>query len=793
VNAVEPSAGAPDGERSDAALRAENKRLLDDLEWAYTELAVATERIQEESRVAYAEVRDTVARLERRVAELSTLNEIGRALGATLRLDQVLDIILRRLRATLPGTLFAVAVAPRAGAPLDLSAASGDVADTEEGREAARAAARWIADTGQKLRVDDAHLTLGANLPAALERVRTCRSWLGIPLLAGEAIVGAVVLAHAAPRAFQPDDQRLLSSVAIQAAVAVNNARLYEEVVRRTRELGAVLEMSRAISSAWSGSRPVLELLAKRAHDLIECDSITIFLFDDAREYMTPIIYFGTDSEAVLRVRLRPGEGIAGLVAQTGQAELVNHAERDPRSKHVPGTAVIPESLLCAPLRARDRILGVLTISREGEREFAPEDLDFLTAVASHAAIAIENARLVESLQCAYEDLKETQDQLVASERLHALGEMASGVAHDFNNVLGVILGRAQLLLMRASDPTVVKGLKVIEQAASDGASTVKRIQNFTRLSAPSEATSVDVNAVARDAAEFARSRGGSEALSGVSLVLDLRATRPVLANAAELREVLVNLVNNAVDACPDGGEITIRTASAEDRVLITVSDTGTGMSPEIMEKIFHPFFTTKGWRGTGLGLAVSQGIVARYHGSLTVESVVGQGSAFTMTLPALPAGSVSGPDDASRSHEHKGDGPTRSDPGTILVVDDDNAVAEVLVDSLRGAGHTVHVACSAAEALDLFDPQSIDVVFTDLGMPGTDGWALTDALRSRDEDVVVIVVSGWGLQFSQETELKYRLFALLSKPLAVDDAVRVADAALRERRVRREQRAAAA
>lgn len=766
-------------------LREQNQRLLDDLEWAYSELAQTTERIQEESQVAYSQVRDTVSRLERRVAELSTLNEIGRALGTTLRLDQVLDIVARRIRATLPGTLFAVAIAPSVQAALELSTVSGDSGELPEGRVAAWAAAQWIALRGTNLRVEDAAQPLALGIPEELSLVPDCRAWLGVPLLAGDEIVGAVVVAHAEPHAFLPDDERLLASVAIQAAVAVNNARLYEAVIRRTAELAAVLEMSQAISQAGVGTKALLELLVRRARELIDCDSLTVFLFGESREYLSPLVFVGSegDREAIMRIRVRPGEGLAGLVAQSGRPELVNEAHLDPRSRQVPGTTIIPESIILTPLRSRDLVLGVLMMSREGEsRGFLPSDLDFLTVVANHAAIALENARLFESLQGAYTDLKATQNQLVASERLHALGEMASGVAHDFNNVLGAILGRAQLMLMRAEDETVVNGLRVIEQAARDGASTVKRIQDFTRLSAPSEPTVLDVNHVARDAAEFTRPRWQEPRAAGrLEFRLDLHATEAVLANAAELREVVTNLVINAVDATVGAGTITVRTHSTERAVFLEVTDTGTGMSEEVMEKIFHPFFTTKGKKGTGLGLAISQGIVARYQGALTVESALGQGSVFTIRLPAHRL-----PERATKTVEPAPDrGSNAEVRGTILVVDDDVAVAEVLSESLRMAGHTVHTVHSAREALSLLMRTRVDVMFTDIGMPEMDGWELTAGVQARDPQAVVVVVSGWGGQFSHDTQRARGLFGLLPKPLDIHDAVKIAREAVQERQRR--------
>ena len=221
--------------------------------------------------------------------------------------------------------------------------------------------------------------------------------------------------------------------------------------------------------------------------------------------------------------------------------------------------------------------------------------------------------------------------------KLSALGELASGVAHDFNNTLAGILGRAQLML-RTNDPEKIqRGLNIIIKTAEDGAKTVKRIQDFARQRRDHDFELVTIDSILFDVSEITRPRWKDRAeASNVQITLDLqvRSKARVMGDESELREVLVNMVFNAVDAMPNGGNLTLAAEDVEDSVVISVGDTGTGMPPEVKSRIFDPFFTTKGKAGMGLGLAVSFGIIRRHEGSVEVDSEVGAGTKFKIILP---------------------------------------------------------------------------------------------------------------------------------------------------------------
>ena len=309
-------------------------------------------------------------------------------------------------------------------------------------------------------------------------------------------------------------------------------------------------------------------------------------------------------------------------------------------------------------------------------------------------------------------------------EKLRALGEMASGVAHDFNNVLAVILGRVQLLQRKLEDPTFRRWLAIVEQAALDGAQTVRQIQEFTRVRRDQPTQTVDVNQAIRDAVEMTRARWQDEPQSRrvqIQLALDLGGVPTVDGQPSELREVLTNLIINAVDALPRGGEIRIATRERGERVEVSVADTGVGMSDSVRRRIFEPFFSTKGPGGTGLGLAMVYGIVSRHGGEILVDTAEGAGSTFTIRLPVgrpPPAVATRVPAmeaESVRSPRHRRRAVRPRDAGG-----DPPAAAP----RRRGGRRRRRGARPFREG-------AFDLVMTDLAMPGMSGWQVAQAVKA--------------------------------------------------------------
>jgi signal transduction histidine kinase/ActR/RegA family two-component response regulator len=352
-------------------------------------------------------------------------------------------------------------------------------------------------------------------------------------------------------------------------------------------------------------------------------------------------------------------------------------------------------------------------------------------------------------------------------EKLSALGELASGVAHNFNNTLTGILARAQLLLSAQTPEEMRRGLDIIIQTAEDGAKTVKRIQDFARQRRDQDFETIDVDQLMIEVGEITRPRWKDRAeAQNVHITLNRRigANTSIMGDAGELREVLVNMVFNAVDAMPDGGRLTLSTERVGGEVIISISDTGIGMNDDVRSRIFDPFFTTKGQAGMGLGLSVSYGIIMRHGGTVEVESEVGRGTTFRIRFPVATGTVLPAPAAASASAPAQ-----RRDGLRILVVDDEDYVRELLSDILHLDGCVVSLAADGHEALSLFDGQEFDAVLTDVGLPGMSGWELARYIREQDEHIPLAVITGWGDAVSAEEQIAAKADWVIPKPFSVE------------------------
>jgi signal transduction histidine kinase/CheY-like chemotaxis protein len=542
---------------------------------------------------------------------------------------------------------------------------------------------------------------------------------------------------------------------------------LLEREMWQKDKFAALLAVSHAVINTLD-LNTIFTTIAKQVRQVIQTDECTVFLFDETKQVLYPVVCDATAwVEELMAVRLKLGQGITGTVALTGRGEIVNDSEADPRAMPVPGTPPERSALLCVPLLTRDRVVGVITLTRQGDRGFQVDDLELATLFAGQCSAAIANARMYDEMKRAFDELRETQVQLVQSAKLNALGEMAGGVAHDFNNILAAILGRTQLMLQTIADPEIRRQLAIVEQAALDGAHTVRRVQEFTRVRQDEHFETIDLNQVLLGVLELTRpawESGPKRRGISIDVHLELLTSQTAAGNASELREVFTNLVLNAVDAMPRGGELWISTENGIDVVRAKVRDSGVGMDAETRARIFDPFFTTKEIKGTGLGLSVAYGIVSRHRGSIDVESTPGAGTEFTLTFPV---GSVE---------------PARvlSDPLApvprlrVLVVDDEEAVLEVLGDMLIALGMDVTRALGGPEGVEAVRASYFDVVFTDLGMPEVNGWDLATEVKSRRPDTAVVLATGWGFQLEEDAAASRGVDLVMAKPFSWEDVENV-------------------
>jgi PAS domain S-box-containing protein len=345
---------------------------------------------------------------------------------------------------------------------------------------------------------------------------------------------------------------------------------------------------------------------------------------------------------------------------------------------------------------------------------------------------------------------REIEGQLHQSEKLTALGQLAGGIAHDFNNLLQAILGYAQLMKQNPGNSELVeRSLTVVESAAIDGSETVRRIQQFARLRPDEQFVRVDINQIVQDAVAITRPRWEEKIARDrrpLDLRLDLQARASLQGRPAALSEVLTNLILNAIDAMPEGGTLSITTRDTPTReVRVTVADTGIGMTETVRQRIFEPFYSTKGEGGSGLGLSMAYSIVRRHGGEIHVDSELGAGTNFTLAFPA--ARETAGPEAPAR-------GATERRQVRVLVVDDNPQVLSTLDAMMRSAGHTVTPSSSAPTALRDYASGRFDIVITNIGMAEMNGWEFAERLRATDARVPLLFITGWGLREEDHARL---------------------------------------
>ncbi|MDQ2921773.1 MAG: ATP-binding protein [Acidobacteriota bacterium] len=404
----------------------------------------------------------------------------------------------------------------------------------------------------------------------------------------------------------------------------------------------------------------------------------------------------------------------------------------------------------------------------------------YLKNVEASAEKAEQARHHVEELSRYIAEQERIREQFTQIEKMSAVGQLASGVAHDFNNTLAGILGRAELMLRRAKDPETRRGLEIIIQAAGDGAKTVKRIQDFARQRRDHDFVSVAVDQLLMDVNEITRPRWKDRAQSDnvhINLNLQINSASAVMGDPSELREVLINMVFNAVDAMPEGGRLTLAAEERNGSVEISISDTGIGMTHEVRSRIFDPFFTTKGNAGMGLGLAVCYGIIQRHEGVIEVESEVGRGTTFLLRLPIAEAKAL--PVDELVSTPRLTLVPTSNSP-RILVADDESSVRELLGDILESEGFEVTLAENGHEALRLYDTGSFHAVFTDLGMPDMSGWELARAIRERSSGIPLAVITGWGEAVGSTEQEEAKVDWVVTKPFSISRIIEITAEVLR-------------
>ncbi|MES2784633.1 MAG: PAS domain-containing protein [Pseudomonadota bacterium] len=533
----------------------------------------------------------------------------------------------------------------------------------------------------------------------------------------------------------------------------------------------------------------IYQVVARSLEDHLPLDFACVCGFDAVANVLT-VIGIGSGSQDVA-MELAMVEHSRIEIDQNGLSQcvrgrLVYEPDLDTLAFPFPQRLVRGglHAMVIAPLLAESKVFGVLVAARRDRQSFSSGECEFLRQLSEHVALAAQQAQLYSALQQAYDDLKQTQETVMQQERLRTLGQMASGIAHDINNAISPVALYTESLLER--EPGLSERtrdyLEHIQRATADVAATVARMREFYREREPQlELMPVQLNTLARQVMDLTRARWSDMAQGrGVMIEpnVELAPGLPsIMGVESEIREALINLVFNAIDAMPDGGRLSLRTrvqpvaaldGAGMQQVCIDVEDSGVGMSEETRKRCLEPFYTTKGERGTGLGLAMVYGTVQRHSADIDIRSAPGQGTTVALCFAAVSA--VEGA---------RIEGDAGSDvapvPLHLLIVDDDPFLLRAVHVALEREGHRV-VAKNAGQAgIDTFATslaggEAFDAVITDLGMPYVDGRMVAAAIKRMSPSTPVIMLTGWGERLIAECDIPEHVDQMLSKPPKLRD-----------------------
>jgi signal transduction histidine kinase/uncharacterized membrane protein affecting hemolysin expression len=523
----------------------------------------------------------------------------------------------------------------------------------------------------------------------------------------------------------------------------------------------------------------IFQVVVRNVEENLPIDFGCVCLYDDATATLT-VSTVGAGSRALAR-ELGLDEGTIVPIDPNGLTRCIRGDvvyEPDVRQVEFPFPQRLARGGLCslviAPLAVEASVFGVFVTARRACEAFTSADCEFLKQLSGHVALASHQSRLNSALRQAYDELRQSQGAAMQQERLRALGQMASGIAHDINNAISPVSIYTESLLER--EPNLSEraraSLGVIQRAIDGVASTVARMREFYRPREPQMTlTEVRLNELIDQVLELTHAKWNALPQErGISIELrkEYAENLPVIRGAeGEIRDALTNLIFNAVDAMPEGGTLTVRTrvrnhTSDLELVSVEVSDTGVGMDEETRRRCLEPFFTTKGERGTGLGLAMVYGMIQRHSAEFAIESKVGAGTTMQITFPAY-------------SHTETRTVRTPAPQFVlrrlrVLIVDDDPIIIKALEDALGADGHVTIAASGGQQALDIFaaangTENAFALVISDLGMPNVDGRRVAAGVKQLAPDTPVIMLTGWGTRMIDENDIPRHVDRVLSKP----------------------------
>ena len=581
------------------------------------------------------------------------------------------------------------------------------------------------------------------------QRLGGFRTIVGVPIQSEDEVLAVISLWRRDVSPFTKREIELAMTFAAQGAIAIRNANLMQELGQRTQELARSIdqlqglsEVSETVSSSLD-LHEVLSTIVKHAVELSGTEGGSIFEFDDKSQEFRIFTAYGTSEElldALRATKVGLYDTLVGRAASSGTSLAVPDIGVAPRDPHLEQLALNGwQSVLAVPLQREGRILGALVVRRRTTGEFSAQITELLETFASQSALAIQNARL-------YQELAQKTRELETAGRHKS--EFLASMSHELRTPLTAVIGFSEVLLDRLFGELSERQERYIEDIRRSGRHLLELLNDILDLSKVEagkmelELVDTSVSAALQHGVAMVRERASHRGLS-LNVEVDPDVV-DLVADPLRLKQVVLNLLSNAVKFTPPGGRVEVRARRVADEIHVTVEDTGIGISGEDQERIFESFEQGRAGvsgnaEGTGLGLTLSKRIVELHGGRLWVESQLGEGSAFTFSLPATGASVV-----GRQGSLEEAQVPVPVGARTILVVEDDEHSLELMTLYLRGAEFEVRVARNGEEGLELARALQPSAIVLDIMLPRLDGWDLLSLLKSdpRTSGIPVVIVS---------------------------------------------------
>jgi GAF domain-containing protein/CheY-like chemotaxis protein/tetratricopeptide (TPR) repeat protein len=710
------------------------------------------------------------AETQRRAREMATLAEIGNDIAASRDLEPVLERIAAHAKNILRVRDIAIylreADSNTFRAPVAIGTYTEEVKNSPvqigiglTGNILKSGAPEFVNHPDQDPRV--------IHIPGTPVEEEATEAMMVAPLVSRGQTIGALtVWRQHKDGLFTQADLDFLVSVARQTAIAIESARLYLETQRRAREMSALVEVGRDISSSLD-AETVLESIAVHAKELLNADTSALFLPEADSRTFRAITAVGDIAEELRNETITLGEGIIGSIAMQKRGEIVNDTNSDPRGIKIEGTEdVQDEHLMVVPLLANEDLKGVMAVWRTGKgKEYVEAELEFLSGLARQAVIAVQNAQLFSDAQ---------KLRIAAEQANRAKSAFMANMSHELRTPLNAIIGFTRIVRRKAEGALPDKQIENLDKVLTSSEHLLGLINTVLDI-AKIEAGRMDVLAANFDVKALVdQCVTITTPLLKPGVTLEKQADeslRIIRSDQEKIKQIVLNLLSNAAKFT-NTGSVILRSEKAGENIKISVIDSGIGISEEALGRIFEEFqqadtSTTREYGGTGLGLAISRNLARLLGGDLTAESELGKGSTFTLVIPMQYGKRFASPSTMEPDSVHSADSHIRTDSSKkrVLVIDDDPDAIYILQESLNQNEFTIIGTRNPQDGLQLAREHQPDAILLDILMPVTDGWQVLNDLKEEASTTNIPVIL---LTIVDKKALGFRLgaAAYLLKPL---------------------------